>query len=135
MLINKKHILSAKKEFITRLIKRQINVDTTLKQRQNNVETTSKQRRQRWNNVHPTFKSNLISTLIQRWKLMLNQRWFNVVVLAGSLSLYLDAFKHYINFDFDINTANDDAIDITKCVWSDFFWVHLHIYMQLHICD
>ena len=36
-----------KKEFITRLIKRRINVDTTLKQRRNNVDTTLKQRRQR----------------------------------------------------------------------------------------
>ena len=47
-MINKKNILYLpKKEFITRLIKRQINVDTTLKQRRNNVDTTLKQRRQR----------------------------------------------------------------------------------------
>ena len=48
-MINKKtYSICKKKEFITRLIKRQINVDTTLKQRRNNVETTSIQR---WNNV------------------------------------------------------------------------------------
>ena len=46
-MINKKNTLYLpKKEFITRMIKRQINVDTTLKQRRNNVvnvETTSTQ--------------------------------------------------------------------------------------------
>ena len=93
-MINKKHTLSAKKGVYYKndktSDKRWYDIETTSKQRWNNVETTLKQRRQRWNNVHPTFKSNLISTLIQRWKLKLNQRWFNVVVLAGVAKIFLN---------------------------------------------
>ena len=69
-----KNILSAKKEFITRLIKRRINIDTTLKQRRNNVETTSTTLKQRPLNfqiqpnfnVDTTLKIYVESTLIQR---------------------------------------------------------------------
>ena len=96
-MINKKHTLSAKKGVYYKVDKtsdkRWYDIETTSKQRLNNVETTLKQRRQRWNNVHPTFKSNLISTLIQRWKLMLNQRWFNVVVLAGLHFVFYVRFR------------------------------------------
>ena len=73
-MIKKKHTQSAKKEFMTRLIKRRINVDITLKQRRNNVETTSTTLKQRPPNfqiqpnfnVDTTLKINVESTLIQR---------------------------------------------------------------------
>ena len=74
-MINKKNILYLpKKEFITRLIKRQINVDTTLKQRRNNVDTTSSTLKQHPPNfqiqpnfnVDTTLKIEVESTLIQR---------------------------------------------------------------------
>ena len=74
MIYKKKYSIYQKKEFITRLIKRRINVDTTLKQRRNNVETTSTTLKQRPPNfqiqpnfnVDTTLKIDVESTLIQR---------------------------------------------------------------------